>query len=114
MDFILKGSLYFFSNTILLNQGFKSVSMKKSGTMLKPFYKSESMIKSNEHALEDDLSKNTFRGVRVKKSEIRLKTENLHPCSTHTTSKSTLPAYQGSGAGRGGPARAARPAGSCC
>ena len=63
----LKGSLYFLSHTILLNQGCKSVSMKKSGTMLKPFYKSESMIKSSEHALEDDFSKKYFQRCQGEK-----------------------------------------------
>ena len=34
------------------------------------------MIKSSETCSEDELA----RGLEVEKSEIRLKSENLHPC----------------------------------
>ena len=36
------------------------------------------MIKSRETCSNDELTKIFFRGVEVKKSEIRLKSENLH------------------------------------
>ena len=36
------------------------------------------MIKSCEMCSKDELSKIIFKGVKMKKSEIRLKSENLH------------------------------------
>ena len=39
------------------------------------------MTKSCEMCSEDELSKILFKSIKVKKSEIRIKSENLHPFS---------------------------------
>ena len=39
------------------------------------------MIESCEMYSKVEISNIVFRGVEVKKSEIRLKSENLHPCT---------------------------------
>ena len=38
------------------------------------------------HIFNVEISNIVFRGVEVKKSEIRLKSENLHPCGNRTSS----------------------------
>ena len=49
----------------------------------KRLFKSECLIKSRESTetqSKDEFSKIIFRSVIVKRSEIRLKPESLHPC----------------------------------
>ena len=48
------------------------------------------MIKSRETYSKDDLAKILFKGVEVKKSEIWLKSENLHHFILHNKKNTTF------------------------
>ena len=53
--------------------------MKKSEIKNEKMKKSESTIRSRETCPLDEISKIVFRGVKMKKSEIRLKSETYIP-----------------------------------
>ena len=53
-----------------------------------PCLKFEFIIKTTKKGYNDDISKNIFKYFEVKFSEIRLKSENLHPCKTCLESES--------------------------
>ena len=46
-------------------------------------WKFEFIIKPSKNGYKDEISKNIFKYFEVKFSEIRQKSENLHPCKYH-------------------------------
>ena len=76
-------SLFCISQQEWSTQGCKSGSMKRCEIIQRLFLKSESVINSCKVCSKYDILKIIFRDIKVKKSEIRLKSDKLHPCPQH-------------------------------